>query len=310
MNLLAQDVPTQTTGWWWTTLTSGPALWLLGFAVLCLVLLFYMGLRLRAVSVRYRKAGVRQRLSDDSGVVMIEFVLVTPILLIVTLLLIQTMLVFTGLFYVQYSAFAAARAAIVTIPADLEQPPNEMSMRGMKASNIVGSAIVALMPISGRENSVTNPQVEIDEQVFTDLEQAFSEMYSALGQPQPNWVDELLAQRLYYALNHTEVELAQVYPGSGSGTVLFEGMDGYTTFGPKDAIAVTVHHEFALSVPLASRVFTAVGESGSYTPAGRDSDSPGPPGQWTKISSRAILTNEGIDRRLPEAPEIPRANDL
>ena len=100
MFLLAQLEPAQQTHWWWTTLTSGPALWLLGFAVLCIALLLYMVLRLRAVSARYRKAGVKQRLAGDSGVAMVEFVLVTPILLIVMLLLIQTMLVFTGLFYV------------------------------------------------------------------------------------------------------------------------------------------------------------------------------------------------------------------
>lgn len=302
MLMHAQLEAAQQAGWWWTALTSGPALWLLGFAVLCLVLLLYLGLRLRAVSARYREAGVKQRLAGDSGVAMIEFVLVTPILLIVTLLLIQTMLVFTGLFYVQYSAFAAARTAIVTIPAEMDLPSNEMDSRSEKADAITGSAVIALVPISGREGAA-NSASAVDGAVFVD---ALSEMYRSSGRSAPAWVGEMLAQRVNYAANHTQVDLHRVYPGDGSQTVSFEPIDGYTVLGPKDAISVTVHHEFALTVPLASRVFTAVGESGSYAPASRSGDSPGPPGQWTKMTARAILTNEGIDRRLPEAPDVPR----
>jgi hypothetical protein len=302
MALLAQLQTTTGQDWWWSTLTSGPALWLLGCAVMCLVILLWLGVRLRAVSAHVRKVPIRERLADDSGVAMIEFVLVTPILLFVTLLLVQTMLVFTGLFYVQYAAYAAARTAIVVIPSDLDLPPNDMDLYGDKAGLIGASSALALMPVSGRESSTDNTSLDVGPL----LEQGFASMYNALGKSQPPWVNEMLAQRFYYAANHTEIEMHRVYPGDGPQTVRLEGVEGYTTFGPKDAIAVTVHHEFALTVPLASRVFSAVGESGSYSPAGRDSDSPGPPGQWTKISSRAILTNEGIDRRLPEAPDVPR----
>ena len=302
MNLLAQLVPAQPNDWWWVALTSGPALWLLGFAVLCVVLLMYFGLRLRAMSAGVRRASVRERLADDSGVAMIEFVLVTPILLIVTLLLIQTMLVFTGLFYVQYSAFAAARTAIVQIPSELGLPSNEIGSSSAKADKILGSAVVALVPVSGRESSTNSAGAAIGP-LFVG---AMSQMYSTQGKSEPNWVNEMLAERINYAANHTDIELHRVYPGEGSQTVVLEPIEGYTLLGPKDAISVTVRHEFALSVPLASRVFSAVGESGSYSPASRDGESPGPPGQWTMIESRAILTNEGIDRRLPQAPEVPR----
>ena len=301
MHVLAQLQPTQPGDWWWSTLTSGPALWLLGCALLCLVVLFWLGLRLRAVSAEVRKAPVRERMADDSGVAMIEFVLVTPILLMVTLLLVQTMLVFTGLFYVQYSAYAAARVAIVQIPTDYGLASNEIDLSSEKAENIIGSAMIALVPVCGREASTDNTAIDVGPMFV----QGFSEMYSAMGRSEPNWVTEMLAQRLYYAANHTDVTLHRVYP-DGSDSVEFESIDGFTTVGPKDAISVTVRHEFALTVPLASRIFAAVGESGSYTPAGRNSDSPGPPGQWTMIESRAILTNEGIDRRLPEAPGVPR----
>lgn len=301
MNLLAQLQTSPPSDWWWTTLTSGPALWLLGFAVVCLALLLYLGVRLRSVSSQVRKVPVKQRLADDSGVAMVEFVLVTPILLIVTLLLIQTMLVFTGLFYVQYAAFVAARTAIVQIPTNADLPSNQIDISGEKASNIVGSAMIALMPISGRENTADSRILDIGPQVV----QAFSAMYSELGESQPGWVNNLLTERIYYAINHTEVAIGKMTP-VGEETIRFEPIGGPTTFSPKEAIAVHVRHEFALSIPLASRVFSAVSDSGTYSPASRDSDSPGPPGQWTAIQAVAILTNEGIDRRLPLAPEVPR----
>ena len=299
MFLLAQLETAQTSYWWWSTLTSGPAMWLLGFAVLCLALLFYMGYRLRAVSARLRKLPVRQRFCDDSGVAMIEFVLVTPILLIVTLLLIQTMLVFTGLFYVQYAAFAAVRTAIVQIPSVSTEPSNELvsSESSDKFQAIQSAAVFAVLPVSGRESGSSVASSE--------LVSGIGEVFAAQGRSQPAWVDEMLGERLNYASNHTEITIERV-TGEGSESVVFSPVSGYATFSPKEAIAVRVRHEFALSIPLASRVFSAVGESGSYSPASRNGDSPGPPGQWTLIESRAILTNEGIDRRLPEAPDVPR----
>lgn len=284
--------------WWWLTLTSGPALWLLGFALLCVMVLLWLGVRLRAVSLETRKQSVRQRLSDDSGVAMVEFVLVTPILLIVTLLLIQTMLVFTGLFYVQYSAFAAARTAIVQIPTASFEASNEFTPTSSspKYQAIRSAAVLGVLPVSGREGGSSVASSE--------LVAGISEVFAAQGRGEPAWVDEMLGERLNYAINHTEIALERVFRGESN--VTFEPVEGYTLFSPKETIAVRVRHEFALTVPLASRVFSAVGESGSYSPAGRTGDSPGPPGQWTLIESRAMLTNEGIDRRLPPAPTVPR----
>jgi len=300
MNLLAQLQTAPPQGWWWDTLTSGPALWLLGFAVLCLLLLLWLGWRLREVSLAHRSAPVRERLSGDSGVAMVEFVLVTPILMIVMLLLVQTMLVFTGLFYVQYSAFAAARSAIVQIPTNSSEPSNEiMTSRGSnKFDAIESAAMIAVLPVSGRESGSTAAAGEIVSGV--------GEVFSVQGKGEPAWIDELLAERLAYAMNHTSVILEKVTPGNDSQSVNYQVASGYEVFSPKEAIAARVRHEFALSVPLASRVFAAIGESGTYSPASRNGDSPGPPGQWTMIESRAILTNEGIDRRLPEPPEVPR----
>lgn len=273
---------------------------LLAVALGCVLLLVLLGVGLRRVTAAQRAATLRKRLADDSGVAMIEFVLVTPVLLFVTLLLLQTSLVFTGLFYVQYSAFAAARSAIVQIPTISTEPSNYlMPVRGSdKFDAITSSAMIAVLPVCGSENGALVSASEIVAGVHG--------VYSAQGKSSPAWVNNMLANRLFYAMNHTEVVLEKVLPGNDSDSVRFEEVTGLTQFSPKEAIGVRVRHEFALTVPLASKVFTLAGESGSYTPASRDSESPGPPGQWTLIESRAVLTNEGIDRKLPPAPSVPR----
>lgn len=286
---------------WWSTATSGPGLWLVVAMAACAALLIWLGVRLRAVSEQSRRpATVRERLADDGGVAMVEFVLVTPILLLVTLLLLQTMLVFTGLFYVQHAAFAAARSAIVQIPMASTEPQNEiyLDLGSDKFEAIQAAAVFAVMPVSGREDGASV--------VAGEVAAGVAEVFAAQGESAPPWVDRLLAERLTYAINHTEVTLERVTPSNDAQSVDFEAVEGYATFSPKEAIAARVRHEFALSIPLASRVFSAIGISGTYNPASRNSDNPAPPGTWTLIESRAILTNEGIDRRLPPAPEVPR----
>lgn len=301
-NLAQLDAP-PADGWWWHTLTSGPGLTLLGVALGCLAVLLLLGWRLRSVTAARRAASVRERLSDDSGVAMIEFVLVTPILLFTTLVLLQTALVFTGLFYVQYSAFAAARSAIVYIPANYGEAPNQIipdRYSSSKFSAIESAAMIAVVPVSARESGGSA--------VTSDISNGVSQMYSSQGQSAPPWVEGMLAERLTYAMNHTEVTLYTMHtdPLRPTEKVVFRELQGLATVSPKEAITVKVRHEFALTVPVAAMIFTAKGESGSYTPASRDSESPSPPGSWTMIEARAVLTNEGISRELPERPEVPR----
>ena len=296
---------TNVDGWWWSTLTSRPAMLLLLLGVGCLVVVVYLAYRLRSISAQQavgaKRVSLKQRFADDSGVAMIEFVLVTPIIMFLTLLLLQTMLVFTGLFYVQYSAFAAARSAIVYIPAASpdEQRNEIIPQRGSaKFDAIESAAMIAVTPVSGRESGSVL--------AGTDLVNGVSEIYSAQGKSVPPWVDGMLAERLNYAMNHTRVELEKVTPGESVEAVIFDQVSGLTTFSPKEAIGVRVQHEFALTIPVASKIFAISGRSGTYQPATLDGDAPAAPGQWTLIESRAVLTNEGIDNRLPPEPVVPR----
>jgi len=294
---LAQTAPR---GWWWDTLLSGPALTLLAVAGGCVLLLVLMGWRLRRLSAPVRAAR-RAKRGGESGVATIEFVLIAPFLLTITLILIQTMLVFTGLFYVNYAAYAAARSAIVYIPADMGvDGPNMLTpVEGrLKYDRVRAAAIIAVMPVSGQEAGglLSAPAVVA----------ALNDYYAQQGRSAPGWVDNLAQGRLNYAAQHTTLTLMTV-EDTGNGRLRFDDIVGGVEVGAKDAVAVEVEHEFALTVPVASQIFQLGGRSGSYTPQTRGaSDTPAPPGAWTLITARAVLTNEGIDRNLPDPPRVPR----
>lgn len=321
MNPPLFDIPAVAVGpgtlaraWWWETLTSGSAMTYLGVAGVCLLLILWMGWRLRVTSapVRARRnrnpAGKPADRRGESGVATIEFVLVAPFLLTVTLILIQTMLVFTGLFYVNYAAYAAARSAIVYIPADVSPDgPNVLTpAEGLeKYDHIRAAAVIAVMPVSGQEEGGLQSAPEVVA--------GLNRFFNARGVTAPNWVDNLAQGRLNYAAAHTAVTV-QTVRQLEDGTVLFDDVTGTTEFGPKDAVAVQVRHEFALTVPVASQIFRMTGSrddganSGTYEPMNRNqrAGTPPPPGTWTVIRARAVLTNEGITRTLPDPPRVPR----
>lgn len=302
------DAVSGSQSWWWQTLTSGPAMTYLAIAGVCVVLLAVLGWRLRRASAPMRVRAHRHGRGGESGVATIEFVLVAPFLLIITLILVQTMLVFTGLFYVNYAAYAAARSAIVYIPADLGfDDPNTITVTegAEKYDHVRAAAIIAVMPVSGQEEGgLDSARTVVD---------ALHDYYSAQGETAPGWVDNLAEGRLNYAASHTTVTL-QTVRVMEDGSVLFDDVFGSATYGPKDAVAVQVRHEFALTVPVASQIFRLSGSrddganSGSYDPQTRSADAgaPPPPGTWTVIRARAVLTNEGIDRTLPDPPRVPR----
>ena len=142
---------------------------------------------------------------------------------------------------------------------------------------------------------------------------ALNDYYAQQGRSAPGWVDNLAQGRLNYAAQHTTVSL-QTIEQRQDGTLRFSDITSGNEIGPKDAVAVEVRHEFALTVPLASKLFQLGGSSdggsnsGSYSPQNRSaSGDPGPPGAWTAITARAILTNEGIRRTLPDPPRVPRS---
>jgi len=287
---------------WWQALTSHWSLVSLAVIFVCFAVMI-IGIRALLGSASQEKPRWRDLFRSERGTATIEFTLVFPILLFLSLMLLQSTLLMGGNIFVHYAAYAAARSAIVQIPANSFNegyPPitdgatdaNQITAAfgTPKFDAINRAAVLALIPVAGREASLTSRL--IDEQQYVEAMTMFLRNY---GQNPPNWVERLLADRVRYAAEYTDIEIGRV-ERSGSSDVSFVWMgEGETwQFRQKEAIAVRVIHDFNLSVPWASLVF-----------ADGNNDSPGP-GKYTTMTARAILTNEGIRDELPPRPDLPR----
>jgi len=221
----------------------------------------------------------------------IEFVLVMPIVLFLILVLIQTALLMAGQLYVHYAAFAATRAAIVQITRDLPdngEPANWIDpMAGsVKFDAIRHAAWLGVMPVSGRDDTD-----EIDASEFAD---ALREHFESLGQTAPRWVDTLVADRLGYAAEFTEIELFGVR--NVSDTVVYDPVNvGPYRLGAKDAVAVRLVHRFNLSVPYVRGIFA---DDYHETKFGRSA--------YTEVAALYVLNLEGVSADLPDEPSLPR----
>lgn len=232
---------------------------------------------------------------DQRGVATVEFVLAFPVLLFLVLMLLQTAMLMVGRAYVHYAAFAATRAAVSQIPADLGVSggePRNVVVTGLaspKYEAILRAAVVAVTPVSGRSNDATS---------LVDVEETRSGLEDYLrnaGMRRPNWVDRLFSDRLRYAAEHTQIDLWTL---SEDGESFIELSDNAVhEFGPLDAVTVRVEHDLALSVPYVWRVFADAPREETY-------------GGYATLSARYTLCIDGIDPSLPTTPSLPRADPL
>lgn len=227
-------------------------------------------------------------LRSDHGTATVEFALVFPVLLVMVLTLIQTTLMFTGNLFVHYAAFSAARRAVVEVPrAIADEAINVVNPQDSnKQANVREAAVFAMMPVSGPgtpRNSSLRGGVE--------------SIYRRAGQDPPRWSEELLDRRLAYASANTRVAIARIDPdqtGSGVYLVVSPRAEGAAhRFGSRDAVGVIVEHNFFLSVPFVSRLFS-------------DGSTSDPDGHYADLTGYFMLTNEGVVDTLPPRPTIPR----
>jgi len=237
---------------------------------------------------------LRRAIADDRGTVTIELVLVTPIILFLILLLVQVMLLMTANHFVSYAAYAAARAAVVGVPADATADgglgPNRLvtDEADPKFATIRRAAVHALWPISGRLAS----SGMVPNRMSTSLQR----YYDTFDRPTPNWVDQLADDKLRYAEANTRLTFMHaemLHPRSGR----FAAIDGGRTLeiGTKGPITTRVEHDFGLTVPIVAGLF-ADGRLGDDR-GGR---------YYTRIAARCTLNNEGILVTMPQAPSLPR----
>ncbi len=229
--------------------------------------------------------------ADARGTTTIEFALVFPILLILILLMVQAMFMMAGNMYVHYAAFQAARHAIVEIPQDYslsgDYPANEYanSRGSLKHDRIHRAAYLALLPVAGRSQSGSARADGIVD--------ALSTHYTTYGAEKPEWIDRMLAGKVQYAADHTEIEVLET--NVIDDDVTFDPLPEQPyRFGLRDVVTVRLKHELNLGVPFASRFF-ADGEHGD-----------GGTGRYTVVVADASLTNEGVPTPLPEKPKYDR----
>lgn len=237
------------------------------------------------------KASPASLAADARGTTTVEFALVFPILLLLALLMVQAMFLMAGNMYVHYAAYQAARRAIVEIPQDYtssgDYPANEYSNSkgSLKYDRIHRAAYLALLPVAGRSSGGGGAAGNVVD--------ALSSHYSTYGATAPNWIDRMLAGKVAYAADHTEIEVLET--NVEDDDVTFDPLPEQPyRFGLRDVVTVRLKHELNLGVPFASRFF-ADGDHGD-----------GGTGRYTVVVADASLTNEGVPLPLPDKPKYDR----
>lgn len=280
MNLAVHD-------WLMQALRSDLTLRCAAIAGGCLVVLIGLTLIMRRASRGARRA--RSLVGEQSGTAVLEFALVVPIMIFLMLVLAQTTLVMTGNLFVHYSAFAATRSAIVVIPAATsEEPPNYMTPQDgyEKFDAIHTAAATALVPVSGRLRSGSGPASAVVDGLV--------EHYDSYGRDTPVWVQNLIADRVRYAVANTDVQVLRTVVRNAQEVQLRDKIEDDLPFGPREAISVRVEHGFNLSIPVVWPIF--------------DDDNREP---VSTIDALYTLTNEGVEVSLPQPPSergIPRVD--
>ncbi|MHC4481717.1 MAG: TadE/TadG family type IV pilus assembly protein, partial [Planctomycetota bacterium] len=183
--------------WLLRAVTSGQFIFCAVLLVVCAVLFAVVVRLLWELGRPYRK----RRRSED-GLAIIEFTLAFPFLLGLALLMAQTSLVMVGNVCVHYSAFCAARAAVVTVPKDFgdQEPRNRLLDQDdpiTKMHRIKRAAAWAVMPVSCGGEGINAAEGEIA--------QGVDRFFAVQGLESPGWADERLARKFQYAMDHTEV---------------------------------------------------------------------------------------------------------
>jgi hypothetical protein len=241
----------------------------------------FLGFALCVVCYAMWRIGARARArkrSEDGGA-LIEFALVLPFAVSLVLLLAQSSFLMVGHLCVQYSAYCAARAAIVAIPDDLAQYGGEAQNyvrpdpdSSLKQLRLLRAAAWAIMPVS----CSTKDQGGSGE--LPELLEGLDDFFTAYGEETPGWVKANLERKWKYAVENTVVELAP--PVSGD------------LYGDDEDIQVSIEHVFYLSVPVARTIFAAL-DDGVELDIGE--------GEYGLIMrATCTLTNEGVQDYVDE----------
>ncbi|MCY2993267.1 MAG: pilus assembly protein [Planctomycetota bacterium] len=305
------------------------------------------GLRLLvgASGARLQLARLRRLPRDQTGAVQsLSFVLTLPVFIMLLMFIVQWSQVLIARIVVEYAAFAAARSAIVWIPANLgagaEQENRigryqylgdvtaddgylyseyQILPEGPKFNRIQLAAVMACLSVCPSRD-VGTPHDLPGNAAAPVLWKAYAAYApSALANPQ---IPARLANKLAYSLQHTRVEI-RVRHKDDEPELARHDREPYpedftsNEIGWQDQLVVTVRHDFAM-LPGPGRLLartTAAGSSGP-SPSTDSSYSQGSSQvtQQTSSSQRAFtyplsatvrLNNEGEKPVLPYVQRLP-----
>lgn len=252
--------------WTMQALSDGSFLIAAALTVLSAVLLGAIGQAMWRIAARRRPQN-----DSQGGTLMIEFALVLPIALMLVLILVQSSMLMAGNLCVHYSAFCAARAAATSVPLDYwpSEQPNVVDFNDVEGSaklrRIKLAAVYAVMPVSCGDENLPDSGIA--------LQDSLESYFGSIGQQTPHWVRAMIGRKWQYADEHT--------------TIVLDPPADNQKFAPGEDVAVTVEHEFYLSIPYAGRLFS-LGNDGVTFSLGAST------GYATKIRATGRMTNEGV----------------
>ncbi|MBI1900006.1 MAG: hypothetical protein HYS13_02680 [Planctomycetia bacterium] len=230
-------------------------------ALACLRLIVRVG----GGGLRWRRLALLHH--DENGAVQsLSFVLTVPAFIMVLMLIVQVSQLMIGTVVVHYAAYAAARSAIVWIPANIggDEEENRISVFAPADAGIPGpgqgyriapgsekfekirfAAVMACVPIS--------PSRSVGFRTSAEELQSLMNVYGALD---PEWgTNPMLPVRLHnklaYSLENTQVEITFLHKESEPPIRRYDIPHNrdefyYNEVGWQDPIKVTVTHKLAL----------------------------------------------------------------
>jgi len=220
------------------------------------------------MGVLWRVGRPRRRPAGDAGTAAIEFVLVFPVAMVIVMVMIQSMLLVTQNILVHYSAYIAARAAVVWVPEKVSYVETRNVVADADSSgkidHIRKAAVWALTP-AGAAKAGAGGAVGGDDTAAQEA--AYRRLFSLYGRQPPNWITRMYPNMHDYAHDYTDVMLR---PPAADGV-----------YGDHEALTVTVRHTMFLSVPYVNRLFA---------------DKDLPEGDYgTEVEASYTLTNQGVE---------------
>ena len=217
---------------------------------------------------------------QQGGVQSLSFVLTLPVFVMILMFIVQLSQITIATVVIEYAAFAAARAAMVWIPAETaDEPANQIGAfrqtgqssdrgggsyavyivdpSGVKYQKIHFAAAMACMPICPSRDTGTGAG-HLSMAGLPSIERAYLAMSPAAANN--TRVPARLANKLAYALNHTRVDIEAHHPlrvELGADAPLrrqpleldrpgFPVEFAENEYGWQDQFYVTVSHDFAL----------------------------------------------------------------